>query len=180
MKIVRPHRRNKPLLHIVKKLNKKTRKTILVASVLALVFGIGVGYLIASERNSESAVHTQDEHSHSGQSAHEMYMVSEEQAPSVDLIVEEDAKSGWNVTINTSNFSFAPENVNGENNVGEGHAHLYVDGEKVARLYSPYFHLDENFDGDREFRVTLNANDHSEYALNGEVIEAVKSVSHSH
>lgn len=168
------------MLHIVKKLSNDARQTLLVVTVLALGIGAGIGYLIADAQDSESAAHTQDEHAHSGQTAHEMFMVSPEQAPSVDFSVEEDVKSGWNITINTSNFRFTPEKVNGENTIGEGHAHLYVDGEKIARLYSPYFHYDESFDGTREFRITLNANDHSEYAVNGEVIEAVKSVSHNH
>ncbi len=111
---------------------------------------------------------------------HGVYEVAAVDAPSISLAVEEDAKSGWNVTVSTDGFTFTPQHVNGENVTGEGHAHLYVDGVKVARLYGPFFHYPEDFDGTRTFRVTLNANDHSEYAVGGQVIEATVDVTHSH
>ena len=36
---------------------------------------------------------------------------------------------------------FAPENVNQADVDGQGHAHIYVDGEKVSRVYGERFHL---------------------------------------
>ena len=33
--------------------------------------------------------------------------------------------------------------------LGHGHAHLYINGEKVARLYSPYFYIAELEEGDQ-------------------------------
>jgi hypothetical protein len=130
---------------------------------------------------AESAMH-EDDHTSSGDTSHMhgTYEVSAAEAPSVSLAVVEDAKSGWNVMLTTDRFTFTPEDVNGPNVTGEGHAHLYVDGVKVARLYGPAFHYPEDFDGTRTFRVTLNANDHSEYAVDGEVIEAVVDVKHAH
>lgn len=53
---------------------------------------------------------------------------------------------------------------------GEGHAHLYVDGQKIARLYGKWYHIEELSPGQHEITVTLNANDHREYAVNGENI----------
>ena len=106
------------------------------------------------------------------------YEVEAEKAPKVELVVSEDAKSGYNIKIITTDYKFTPENVNQENIPNEGHAHLYIDGVKIARLYSPYFHYDGNFEGTKTFRVTLNANDHSEYALNGETIASEIQVTH--
>ena len=128
-----------------------------------------------SEEHDKHADHDEhDAHSHG------MYMVEADQAPTVTLNVTEDAKSGWNIRIDTTKFEFAPQNVNDENVLGEGHAHLYVDGEKIARLYGPDFHYDGSFDGTKTFRVTLNANDHSEYAVSEQVISAEQEVTHTH
>ena len=48
-----------------------------------------------------------------------------------DLEVEPDGKAGFNVRIVPTNFTWAPENVNGDDVAGEGHAHLYLDGEQI-------------------------------------------------
>ena len=167
----------------------------IIIAAIALLFGIGLGTLLDDgakstsstnevthvEPNVETDGHNSEEgdsHDHGHGHGGAMFMVDAANAPSVNVRVSEDAKSGWNVVVEATDFTFAPESVNGENVIGEGHAHLYVDDKKVARLYGPYFHYDENFDGAKEFRVTLNANDHSEYAVNGEVIEAVQQVVH--
>ena len=54
----------------------------------------------------------------------------------VKIYVSKDEMSGVNIKLETTNFTFAPENVNKENVDGEGHAHLYIDGVKWGRLYS--------------------------------------------
>ena len=91
----------------------------------------------------------------------------------VDLNVTADLLAGANVQIITEGFSFAPENVNGDHVPGEGHAHIYVDGVKVGRTYTPWFYLKDLTPGDHEIEVTLNANSHEEYAVNGENVQAV-------
>jgi hypothetical protein len=162
----------------------------------ALLIGLGGGYGFA--QINDATANTENQHEHSvdeshdanddkmshddteGQHAmeHKMFVVTEDKAPSVSLSVTEDEKSGWNVRIDTQRFTFAPQSVNGENSIGEGHAHLYIDGEKIARLYGPNFHYDGSFDGTKTFKVTLNANDHSEYAVGDEVISAEQAVMH--
>ena len=49
-------------------------------------------------------------------------------------------------------------------------AHLYINGEKVARLYGPWYHIAYLEPGKNEILVTLNANNHGEYLHDGEVI----------
>lgn len=158
-------------------------KNINVVILLALLVGFGGGYIAADaiETSNTSDSHM-SEHAHdeNEEHMHQMLMVPAEQAPTVNLIVSEDAKSGWNIHLETTNFRFTPLNVNGDNVIGEGHAHLYIDGEKVARLYGPYFHYDGEFDGTKTFKVTLNANDHSEYAVGENVISASQEVVHQH
>ena len=152
------------------------QKELVIVMVLSLILGVGGGYAIgAATTDGDSSTTSKKE----GQShSHSMFMVSEDEAPKVELVVSEDKKSGYNVKVITTDFTFTPGDVNGENVVGEGHAHLYVDGEKVARIYGPYYHYDGNFEGTKTFRVTLNSNDHGEYAVDGEVIESSVEVTH--
>lgn len=97
-------------------------------------------------------------------------------APTVSIEVIPDAKSGYNVRVDTTDFAFAPERASGEAVDGEGHGHLYVDGVKVARLYTPWFHLGPLDPGNHEITVSLNGNDHVALLDDGEPIEASQTV----
>ncbi|MFO7289073.1 MAG: ZIP family metal transporter [Bacillota bacterium] len=97
--------------------------------------------------------------------------------PSVEMKVEPDAKGGWNIHLSTSHFRFAPERVNGPHRPGEGHAHLYVDDRKIARLYAPWFHLDSLPPGTHTLRVELNSNDHRPLTHRGKIIEDTVTLS---
>ena len=157
------------------KATKKTQKDLLAVLILSLILGGSGGFFLGAATNdaavAPTVTSTESQHSHSS-----VYEVSAKEAPKVELVVTKDAKSGYNIKIIATDFTFTPENVNEDNVLGEGHAHLYVDGEKVGRLYSPYFHYDGNVEGTKKFRVTLNANDHSEYAVDGETIESTQEV----
>jgi methionine-rich copper-binding protein CopC len=101
-------------------------------------------------------------------------------APTVKLEVKPDAKGGFNVHVETTNWTWAPEHVNGEAVPNEGHAHLYVDGVKVARLYGPWYHLDALTPGPHDITVTLNANNHGEYAVDeNHVLKSTVSIVNS-
>jgi hypothetical protein len=92
--------------------------------------------------------------------------------PSVEVEIFPDPGTGWNVHVITENFIFSPEHAGAEHYPGEGHAHLYVDGRKIARMYGPWYHLDEQLDvGDHEVEVTLNSNDHNLYTYDGNIVE---------
>ena len=56
------------------------------------------------------------------------------------------------------------ERSGGDHVAGEGHAHVYVDGEKIARLYGPWLHIPSLSPG-AVVEVTLNANDHRPLAI---------------
>lgn len=155
------------------------QKELIVVMIISLLLGLGGGYLIGTGLAENGTNTTTAKTEQVAIDSHtSTYEVLEAGAPKVELVVAEDAKSGYNVKIIATNFTFTPENANGENILGEGHAHLYIDGVKVGRLYSPYFHYDGSFEGTKEFKVTLNANDHSEYAVGGKVIDAKVMVTH--
>lgn len=95
---------------------------------------------------------------------------------SVSIAAELDPLSGVNVQIIPAGFAFAPQRVNQPHRDGEGHAHIYVDGVKVNRVYTPWVHLDGLAPGAHEIRVELNANPHNAYTYGGVPVAAVAPV----
>ena len=81
---------------------------------------------------------------------------------------------GYNLALEVRNYRFTPENVGAVAVANEGHAHLYINGQKIARLYSPWRHLPRSLfhDGPNRLQVELNANDHSIWGVAGEPIGA--------
>lgn len=96
--------------------------------------------------------------------------------PDLELSVSRDSHGGWNLKLRTSNFRFSPENVGGEHVDGEGHAHLYVNGKKIARLYGENFHIASLASGSNVVQVSLNTNDHQTYALGDEPVQRTVTI----
>ena len=94
----------------------------------------------------------------------------------VAISLAPDPVGGANLMVMPQGFRLAPEKVNAPNVAGEGHPHLYVNGVRLGRIYSPYLHLGKLAPGINEVRVTLNTNTHQEYARDGETIEAVATI----
>lgn len=109
---------------------------------------------------------------------HDRMNVPEDQAPDVNLTVWEDPMmpGHFNLKIDTENFEFAPESASSEFEMGEGHAHVFVDDVKISRAYGEYYHLPRLDPGKHRIRVTLNTNNHQEYALNGVSISDYETV----
>ncbi len=98
--------------------------------------------------------------------------VMESETPvSISVMAEQDDAGGVNVRIDTDGWRWAPEEVNLANAPGAGHAHVYVDGVKINRVYGPYYYLADVEPGMREIRVTLNSNSHNELTYEGQPLE---------
>ena len=91
-------------------------------------------------------------------------------APEISLQLSKDAVSGWNLFVDVTNFEFEP--IGEAVEMGVGHAHLYINDVKMARLYGPYFHIPELPAGTHQIRVSLNAHNHASFAVNGQPVEA--------
>lgn len=112
------------------------------------------------------ADHSMDHH-------HDMMVaVSAEDAPTLALRTLDDGAGGTILLLDVTDFTFAPENVDGAHVPGEGHAHLYINGEKAGRIYGTTYLLEPLDSGEHEIMVTLNTNDHGTYAVDGEAIMA--------
>jgi len=96
--------------------------------------------------------------------------------PTVRLSVHKDLKAGWNLQVQVENFRFAPEHASAAHVPGEGHAHLFVDGKKVTRLYGEWYHIPALAPGTHKITVTLNANSHEDLTIKGKPISATQDV----
>ncbi|MEM7132623.1 MAG: hypothetical protein AAF702_40345 [Chloroflexota bacterium] len=96
--------------------------------------------------------------------------VTSELAPFVDLQVMPLRDGGYNARIQTLNFTFAPQRVGMEPVGGEGHAHLYINEIKVARLYGEWYYLDSLPNEAEMISVGLYANNFQPLAIDGERI----------
>lgn len=141
------------------------------AAVIGIIIGV-VGSLAFMPQSSGQM-------SHDAQAGHEMnHKGTEVEAgktiPTVSIMAQKDSMSGFNIHVTAQNFSFTPEKAGTDAVPGQGHAHVYVNGTKVMRLYGEWAHIPgEAFaDGENTISVTLNANDHSDWLVNGEHIQA--------
>lgn len=141
--------------------------------LIGFVFGAAAGVVVAAGAGVTLDGHDHSDHAqvqatahHGGAHDHEIpHSVPDgPDAPAVETRLMPDAVSGWNLYLATENFSFAPEKAGLKHVAGEGHAHVYLDGRKIARLYGPWMHLPALAAG-TTVDVTLNANDHRPLAV---------------
>lgn len=158
----------------------KKFNTVVVAA--ALVIGFIGGYFLPGKMLSESPKVSEmnaadvNATANSQMTHGQLNVTDAATAPTIVLKVEPDKKSGYNVHVETTNFTFTPENASLEHVMNQGHAHLYINGEKIVRMYGPWFHIAALEPGENEIRVTLNANDHKDYAIEGKTIEDTATV----
>ena len=97
------------------------------------------------------------------------------EGPSFEVQVLKDPVEGWNLLIVTD-LIWAPENVSTEHVEGEGHAHVYVDGVKVSRIYGMWHFLGDLEPGTHEIRIELSQNDHAPLIVGDHVLDKTVTV----
>lgn len=142
--------------------------------VIGLVLGGGLGFAIAAGNAITLDGHDHGDPAHHGGAAgHDhaamvpLDLPSGPQAPAVRIALTPDRDAGWTLHVEADRFRFAPERAGAEPRTGEGHAHLYVNGAKTARLYGAWTHLDTLPRGAATVTVALYANDHRPIHVDG-------------
>lgn len=124
--------------------------------------------------NGQHVVH--DKHAETSQPSHEHDMLIEldpdSNIPTLSIQLHTDPVTGYNLHILTTNFQFSGANSGLQHQEGEGHAHLYIDGVKQARLYGAWTHLAAIPEDASQLTVSLNSNDHRGLSVNGQPLEA--------
>ena len=153
-----------------------------VGAILIILVGSGliIGDVVAfSEDEIPSHAHDSiscldESASDSGGShSHSMKMLGDDDIiPTISIEAIEDPVSGFNVHISVTDFEFAPESAGLEHVDGEGHAHLYVDGVKIGRVYGEWVYVGNLDSGLHEINVSLNSNMHEALMVDGQEIAA--------
>jgi len=159
---------------------------------IGLCFGGGLGYFVAAANNATLDGHDHSQHGHAGPAsksaekasgakghAHHHKTIALDagpDAPTLAMDLVKDSAAGWNLHIQVTRFRFAPESVNKAHKAGEGHAHVYINGKKIARVYGPWLHLGSLRKGKATVSVTLNANDHSALTVGGKPLKVSKEI----
>lgn len=149
--------------------------TVVVMTLVPMFHGLVSSDVGAATMNMEMASGSDGMEGHQ----HPPREVSAERPqPSVTHLIFPDVRGGYNIQILPVNFRFTPAAINRAPQHNEGHAHIYVNGVKVARVYSTWYHLSgaSLASGENEVRVTLNANDHSEWTVNGVPVSSTVKV----
>ena len=118
---------------------------------------LAVATIIPSQAQSNGAI-----------SVHE---ITQETAPKATLDVQKDPTGGFNVQVVTTNFVWRPEMASMQHVPGEGHAHVYLDGRKIMRIYNEWFHLNtyqfSTKPGEQLLSIEFVGNDHAPYTIQG-------------
>ncbi|MGV6802644.1 MAG: hypothetical protein ACWA49_00450 [Ruegeria sp.] len=148
---------------------------------IGMVFGGGAGFVVAAANGVTFDGHDHSDPAHHGGShaeamAHDhttaVNLPAGPNAPGLEISLTPDPMAGWNLHVAPQNFRFAPEHASLADQSGEGHAHVYVNGQKLARLYGPWMHIAELPTGENTIEVSLNANSHSPLAVDGAPVSA--------
>lgn len=101
----------------------------------------------------------------------EISKVKDAKIPEIDGWVKQDQTGSWMLKIMTKNFTFKPEKLGSkEQQINEGHAHLYINGDKRNRLYGHYYDLGTLKSGNYDVMVTLNTHNHKVLMYQGNEI----------
>ncbi|QRG69970.1 hypothetical protein [Brevibacillus choshinensis] len=86
--------------------------------------------------------------------------------PSLNMDIQVDGTTA-EVSLLTKNFQFVGGNgdMSQQPIFGQGHAHLYIDGEAKGMIYQPEFLLKKLPKGEHELRVELNYSNHLPYKV---------------
>jgi hypothetical protein len=121
-----------------------------------------------AHQHSQDPAHSENNHEHGS-----IEVPANQPMPTVNLVVHPDQRQGWNLEVQVTNFKFAPEQVNqATGTTAEGHAHLYIDGIKITRLYSNWYYLESLAPGSHEIAVSLNTNTHETLLHDGQPIQS--------
>ena len=135
----------------------------------------------AQQENKGTTISAMMDHSHLP-----IAVPSDAEEMSLSLSLARDAMSGYNLTLHTQRYILAapPSDANmselmsasidSKSGYLVGHAHLYVNGEKIQRIYGAGVHLPQTLfkQGTNSISVTLNNHGHMYWTIEGKKVVA--------
>jgi len=145
------------------------RKTVRRATV-ALVFIILVAATVAcgdgavpDEGGHASAGHNDGGHSHDGM----VDLSGLPDPPNLTIVATPDGPGAVALEITVDGLELVPVDPPQEHQVGQGHAHVTVDGTSVAMVAETHYRLTGLSSGSHVLEVSLSSNDHRGYMVDG-------------
>jgi len=113
-----------------------------------------------------------------GHAAHSAHMAGTEgPVPQVSMTVTAQGSDGpWDVALSTQNIEFVKVEDGTPDSAGTGHAHLYLNGLKLGRLYSTSATIGKLLPGTYSVKVALNSNSHRPYTDDGKPVAATATI----
>jgi copper(I)-binding protein len=117
---------------------------------------------------SESSIDGMDHTGH-----HKGVSNADHPVPQVSLsVTRKQDESGWQIDVSTQEFAFYKPQGPVPHSPGQGHAHIYLNGLKLQRLYGNSASIGNLPPGTYTVNVTLNTNMHNVYRANGKAVSA--------
>ncbi len=98
-------------------------------------------------------------------------LAADEVAPRLQLTLARIGQS-LQLQLDTAHFRFASDHADGAHVAGEGHAHLALDGHKIARVFARSHTLPSLTPGVHDVLVELVGNNHARYVVDGTPVRA--------
>ncbi|MEC7256348.1 MAG: copper chaperone PCu(A)C [Pseudomonadota bacterium] len=98
-----------------------------------------------------------------------------ETPPRIGVVLSPDGDD-WQVRLDLRDITLSPDTVDMPHQPGQGHAHLYLNGLKLQRMYTPEARIGTLPPGRHIVEVTLNTNDHRAFRVNGETVSAIAMI----
>jgi hypothetical protein len=115
-----------------------------------------------------------DDHEHDHNDASDAFPWDGPIVPSIEVSVTGDPESGWDISAAITGLSFS-DPATTDHVPGQGHTHVFVDGQLITMSYEAVVHVDDLEPGPHQAMVTLSRNDHADYSLDGELIMGMAS-----
>ncbi len=94
--------------------------------------------------------------------------------PKLTISLSEDDMTGYNLHLQTADFQLESPINSGNHpvNIMEGHAHLYINGTKIQRIYAQDVHVSGKLikEGMNQISVTLNSHGHNGWQKDGKAV----------
>lgn len=96
---------------------------------------------------------------------------TEDKPPAIQGRVIKRHDQTYYIEVELENFSFNPHGI-GQESTGyhEGHAHVYLNGEKIKTLSTNRLFLGKLVAGEHHLNITLHANNHAQILYQGEAV----------
>ena len=156
---------------------------LLIIAIYYLVFNYVLAQTLSSEKGkADKPVSEMMDHAHIP-----IPIPNGVNQPKISLQIVKDTMSGYNLHIKLKHYAMMPPpadltsmkalmsaSISTQDNVAEGHAHLYVNGEKIQRIYGPDIHLPDVLfkAGVNMITVTLNNHGHMFWTYDGKQLLA--------